>query len=279
MTRAKTTTKREAEAKAAKLEAQARAAEAKAEREEILLADARLKARRGPRENVLHPTDLALAEGLGITKGYLSKLKRRGWFPAKGANGWDESTVRAAIVENLPTGRELIGEPRRELRSLDDADDSTAAALEVLRNSTDPLKLAQAGTMIQARKLASSYEVGDLGSREINGLKAALAEWRQAESGHIDLARKRGLLVPKATVEIVGATLARYLLRAQEGFEAMLAAQVERWLEGNTFEDLNVEQRQHEVTKWARRRSRELREAVADGLDDLVADALREASE
>ena len=42
-----------------------------------------------------------LAAELKRSKGYISKVSKRPWFPAKETDGWDVAKVRAAIDANV----------------------------------------------------------------------------------------------------------------------------------------------------------------------------------
>lgn len=247
-----------------------RAAQAKAEREELALEAAKRAAdgNGGPYWRL----DGELAKALGIDKSYLSKLKRRDWFPRKSKAGWDEALARRAIAQNLPNGAQLIGEESATVAP----DAPTLAVLDALSTSTDPLELSRCATQLSARRLADAYRRGLAGGNEAGDLKRALEEQRRMEADYLDLAVKRGELVPRATLAVVAGGLARYMLRALEEVEAMLSPQVEQWTKGKAFRKRTTDGRRREVQAWTRKRTREIREAAAEQLEAIVEAAIDE---
>lgn len=232
---------------------------------------------------VLHKTDGELAAALGVSKGWMSKLKRREWFPAKGPDGWDEPEVRAACeLEGVPLTKDpaYADAPpgggssiatssrttsRRDAYPIDDPEQ-----LEALVSSQDPTAVADAAARLAAIHLAQRYKEGTVTARDTDALKKALEELRRTREGHLKLQRSLGEVIDRAVALEQAASLARRFVQALDDMANDVAVQVELWTADQDFAAKNTEDRRREVRGWARRFGQDLRSSTATEIDARI---------
>jgi len=233
-------------------------------------------------------TATALAEALGFHKSRISQLRKMPWFPDPGPDGWEVDRVRAAIAANVK-GRRGKGKPgpRRGQPAPPPAppppawlagptpgeplDPREAELVRVLEEGDDPAQLAKAAAQAAARDLAA-VRAGerDAGARDIESLAKALSELRQTERALLDLRQRRGELIERTVARATAGAIALKFTRALANLEAMLSTQVEVWLADPAWRDGAADIRRREIRNWVQDQARELRELVADDIDEAA---------
>lgn len=242
-----------------------------------------------------HKTQTALARALGRSLGWVTASKRKPGFPKKGKRGWDEAKVRAWIRDQPPGRRQLpeppkggVKKPKRKPRKPRkkrtkkaaappaETEDRAAECLRALREATEPVELARAGMQLAAERVAQAFEGGGSMASELPNLTKAVTAMRLAEAAAIELGQKRGELIPKDVAMISGAAIAQGFVRALQGLETSLAAQVEVWLSNASFRERRTAERRREVTAWIRDQGAAVRSNAHSYFGQVLEAALEE---
>lgn len=214
---------------------------------------------------------------VGHSKGYLSKLSKRDWWPA-GGPPYDVEAIRVAIRANVVprppskkpqngTATRGPGRPAAPRATVDYPQE----LLEVLRSgSEDPVEVARAALGLVSRRLAAGLDQQLPGAKDVEDLKKALGELRAAEKDYLDLEARRGELIDRSVAADVAGQLGQRLVGILTSCEALLATQVEIWLGDEEFRGFDVTERRRRVQEWFHRQARALREVGADELERML---------
>ena len=223
-----------------------------------------------------------LAKALGVGKSYVTGLRKRPWFPAMHADGWDLAEVQRAMDVNLrrrktvPSAEQTSGiapagqaEPKRP--PMVDPDDPRIALL--MSGEAEAIDIARTSVQLAARTYAANISQDGAGARDLDNLKRALEELRRSEEGYLDLAERRGNLIQRhVAIAVVGQLVTR-MVELLNTVEHLLATQVEIWHEDRRREDLPVEERRALVREWFNDQVRALRTTETDQIEELIRDA------
>lgn len=211
-------------------------------------------------------TQKELREALGLkSKGYVSGLVKRDWFPA--GPPWDVAECERVLAENLTRRRsEPSGEPApapSEPRA--PATTYPAELLDALEaDELEPVEAARLALKLARLDLAAAGRRGSIPKAKLEALKNALVELRTAEEAMQASARSRGELIPAEEVAAAAGAVGRRFVRGLDGVQALLATQVEIWLGDPAHRKLTAQARRRVVEDWYRHKTRELRAELAE---------------
>ena len=192
------------------------------------------------------------ARQLGVSAGYLSKLRKRAWWPT-GEQEWELSACLAAIKSHVarkggtPAAPPAGGVTTGTAPKLEHAPE----LLTALEDASDPLAMTRAALKLQAQTMAHGFRTGTSGARDADHLKKLLEELRVSESSWMALQVRRGELVERTVAAEVGAEVAQRAVRCMTILASGFAAQVEVWLADRGFVELNSDERKRLVMEWS----------------------------
>lgn len=213
----------------------------------------------------MHITTLTgLAGALGRHKGYVSKLTKRSWFPAKGPDGWDLDEVRSAIAANVRQRGKATSGARPRVAP----DDPLLLALT--DSDSDPLTIARTAARLAARAVAEGLVGGRPGARDLDNLKRTLEELRRSEEDYMALEVRRGELIERDVAKAVAGGLAQRLIEILNNVEAMLPTQFEIWAGDESFMEETTERRARQIRDWFDAQAVALRSTTADSIEAMI---------
>jgi hypothetical protein len=232
----------------------------------------------------------AVAKALGLAHQQLSREARdhKGFpFMVKaGRRVYDVEKVRAWRRRNIkprPRGRKLGEEVKtpavvggvgsRQLETLPVEPAQTSEIMKVLQSgNASALEISRAVVQLVSQRVAKD----DFSANDVDALKKALGELRQAESDYLELAERTGRLIDRDVVKrLVGECCAR-LVRCLGVVESAISTEFSVWLADPTLATMPADQRARKVREFVGKTCREVRRQEAEGVDKLIDDARKD---
>lgn len=226
----------------------------------------------------------ALAKELGISGGYLSKVRKRDWWD-RDLKPENVDEARALLLANLAgyeaklaaaaeTAPPPPGPPQTKAKA---KPVNTDALRELLgEDQFDPRAFARETVRFAGRRVVQAAEQGELSAAAFGDMKKAMTELRQAEKDYQEQARKSGELVPRKAAMALGAEIGRALSDSLNSLETLGPSQVLQWLEDPQLARLSERDQTEAVRTWFERRLRDFRELAANQLEELLDRAVEE---
>lgn len=220
-----------------------------------------------------------LADHIGLTQGYVSRLLRGDGAPEKGPDGYDVEEVRRWHRKRKrresprPTGKgSRSGGPRSTRAKSAKRKDKSAKSAEVDSADT-PIEILRAAVQLAAECLRASAEDGTLGVREFDALKKATDGLRLGEAALLKLQVERAELLTRDQAAAVAGFLGQRCNEVINDVRSRLAPQVLVWFGDPEFVALPERDKERAVRAWVDDRTHSARDAAARALDELIAEA------
>lgn len=221
-----------------------------------------------------------LARELGRSKSYISKVRKKDWWPAD-LRPYEVDRARQVLQQHAPakeTSPPLLGDPPPEERGEDLGSRADVESLEKLLDAKDldATRFAAEVVRFAGQRVVAQARLGKLAASDMRALKQSMTELRQAEREGLEQAERRGSLVPRAASVEVAAAIGRSLVDGLSALETLFASQVLQWLDDPGFRRLGEQAQSEAVRTWVERRVRDFRSLVAEQLEELLDRAVDE---
>jgi hypothetical protein len=139
-----------------------------------------------------------------------------------------------------------------------------------------PLEISRATVRITARRVARAHSLDRLSPNDVDGLKKALQEARQAEADYIELEKSRRELIGRDEVRAIVTECCLRLVRALESLENKLAAEFSIWLADPALAAMPAEQRARTIRAFVNKTTAAARTEEADEIERLISEPREE---
>ena len=172
----------------------------------------------------------------------------------------------------LPEMHDIISSKRKGPKATATADAKNFVAL-VKRGDAKALDITRSVVQLVAGQIADSALAGTLSSDEVESIKKALQELRQAESDYTDLARRQGELIPLDTVRAVVGESASRLVRCLQTVENSIATEFSLWLADPAVAAMGQDERARKVRIFVAGVCRSVRQRESEDIRRMLAEA------
>jgi len=224
----------------------------------------------------------ALASALGKDASWLSKkalphvlVGSVKLYNSDECRAWIASNVRelakkpkpvSSLLESIPESgsSQAPAIPQKSALALD-ADNPIITDLK----SGDPLRVTRAAAALAGLRVAHAAQQGHAGANDLDDLKKALGELRQAEDSYIELGIRKGEIIERSTAcEIIGSCCSR-LVECLNVLENSIAVEFDMWLSDESMRG-SSETRQRKIRDYVAGLGYQIRRQEADGVDALI---------
>jgi hypothetical protein len=224
------------------------------------------------------------ATRLGVTRSTVSRWSHRVGFPANRVG-----SRLFANVDEIRSWAEREGLLRRGARS---AGACKPAAAEVptleltsheeslVTTLADPaatdLARVRASYALSCSEVARARRAGAVSGQLFANLARQSEELRRAEQAFVDLAERRGDLIPRDVAKAIAGAIVQRFIESLHNTENALAAQVEIWRDLPAFAAGSTEDRARAIRAWFAGHARAVRETDAAALERLAVEKAAE---
>jgi hypothetical protein len=146
-----------------------------------------------------------------------------------------------------------------------------AALLDVLKSgSASAIDISRAVMQVIARRVARAHQADVLGHNDIDSLKKALQELRNAEADYIQLEEQKRELIPRGEVRVIVTECAMRLIRVLDSLENKLALEFSLWLADPLVAAMTADDRARKIRQHISHLTRTARITEADEIERLL---------